>query len=810
MIDTATDTVIGEHRALRRERVRRRERHRARARHRQARRRARRATSTPSATAASSASTRRRCTAERRFFVDRGRRSAATCTDFVLLSPTKGYAVRPGARSAEPPGRLRSERRARAAHVSQRARPSCPTSRSDPTASCGSPIRAQPAPGIRTLRSRDRQARAARADRRRPAAVLDRVPAMRTPSCSSRSSLRALAARARADPFVDARRVVADRDRRRRREADCRASSSVRRTAPARSRDRLDTFSLGLGGTIVVAFTDNVVVDRPGPGLHGLRERRSSCAASRRWPPFAEPGTVSVSADGVTWATFPCALDRRRTIPGCAGVYPVFANADDPGSPSPLVPSTTPIASLVGVPTSTASCRPPARAATRFDLAERRPRRRRASSASTAARSIIGLQRLAGFDLDAVAGVHSVETAGQPDTDGDGIADAADGCPLVADPAQADADGDGVGRRLRQLPGARRAPIAAIATATASATRATTVPRRRIPTQADSDGDGIGDACARRDHAARHRRRRRPRRARRLPDRRRSGAARHATATASATRATRARRRRIPISGHATATAWATPARRATPPIGADADGDGVPDANDDCPHVAQSRPGRSRRRRRGRRVRPVSHRRLVRAADRGNVPRPRRHPRRGRSAHLRVPDPRDRHVARRQRRRDAHRDDLARRAGRIGRRCAPAGAISPRSFAPLIPGSTRVLRIPLARRRTVVTLRAEGSGTGRRRRARRHRPLHGEDAAEATTEGASSHVRHTSTRHLARRSRSPRRPSRAAPGAAAVTAAPGWAVHSIPTPGTVQGGVVRRATPSSSDRARSAPASSR
>ena len=31
-----------------------------------------------------------------------------------------------------------------------------------------------------------------------------------------------------------------------------------------------------------------------------------------------------------------------------------------------------------------------------------------------------------------------------------------------------------------------------------------------------------------------------------------------------------------------------------------------------------------------------------------------------------------------------------------------------------------------------------------------------------------------------------------ASPGAAAITAAPGWAAHSIPTPGTVQGGVIR------------------
>ena len=48
----------------------------------------------------------------------------------------------------------------------------------------------------------------------------------------------------------------------------------------------------------------------------------------------------------------------------------------------------------------------------------------------------------------------------------------------------------------------------------------------------------------------------------------------------------------------------------------------------------------------------------------------------------------------------------------RVGRRDVTA------ALAPLIPGSTRVLRIPLTRRRTVVTLRAEGldSERGRRR----------------------------------------------------------------------------------------------
>src|SRR5262249_62023476 len=78
---------------------------------------------------------------------------------------------------------------------------------------------------------------------------------------------------------------------------------------------------------------------------------------------------------------------------------------------------------------------------------------------------------LSGFDLDAMAGVHSVETAGASDTDGDGIADPADDCPRVADPEQLDGDGDGVGDACDNCP---------------------TTPN---PDQRDRDGDGIGDAC---------------------------------------------------------------------------------------------------------------------------------------------------------------------------------------------------------------------------------------------------------------------------------------------------------------------------
>ena len=254
----------------------------------------------------------------------------------------------------------------------------------------------------------------------------------------------------------------------------------------------LDVFSLGLGGQIVVEFRDNVVVDRPGPDFtifeNAFLQRGLTTLA-----PFAEPGTVSVSADGVTWKTFPCALDQPPYYPGCAGVYPVFANADDPASPSPLVPSTAPIASLVGLDIDTFV--PPAGSGgDSFDLA---------SVGLDAIRfiridggqMIFGLQELAGFDLDAVAGVHSVEAAGQPDTDGDGIVDAADGCPLVPDPAQADADGDGIGDACDTCPDLA-SPDRLDRDGDGVGDACDNCPATPNPDQADSNGDGIGDACA--------------------------------------------------------------------------------------------------------------------------------------------------------------------------------------------------------------------------------------------------------------------------------------------------------------------------
>lgn len=428
----------------------------------------------------------------------------------------------------------------------------------------------------------------------------------------------------------------------------------------------LDVFSLGLGGQIVVEFRDNVVVDRPGPDFtifeNAFLQRGLTTLA-----PFAEPGTVSVSADGVTWKTFPCALDQPPYYPGCAGVYPVFADADDPASPSPLVPSTAPIASLVGLDIDTFV--PPAGSGgDSFDLA---------SVGLDAIRfiridggqMIVGLQQLAGFDLDAVAGVHSVEAAGQPDTDGDGIVDAADGCPLVPDPAQADADGDGIGDACDTCPGLAT-PDRLDRDGDGVGDACDNCPATPNPDQTDSDGDGVGDACAG-SHD---------------PDSDGDGvpdARDDCPVVADPTQ----RDTDGDGVGDACDVCPAVP-----DPAQADTDGDGVGDACDPCPADAACGP-------------------LVAGAFRG------RGGNRGADGLLTYVSPTRATVTLPAGSADVTLTVSISPDVRAGSTTVRAGGRNlTAELPPLIPGSTRVLRIPLARRRTAVTLRAEGSGTGRRR----------------------------------------------------------------------------------------------
>jgi len=245
-----------------------------------------------------------------------------------------------------------------------------------------------------------------------------------------------------------------------------------------------DTLSLGLGGSIVVAFTDNVVVDGPGPDFT-VFENAFLLRGATTLPPFAEPATVQASADGIHYRTFPCAFDAGPYFPGCAGVYPVFAV----DAATALVPSTTPIESLVGLDVDTFV--PPAGSGgDSFDLAD----------VGLAAIRFVriqggsqrpGLDGLAGFDLDAVGGVHSVEVAGAPDTDGDGIADPADSCPTVANPDQSDEDGDGVGDACDD------GPPPADSDGDGAPDASDNCPSVPNADQADADLDGAGDACDR-------------------------------------------------------------------------------------------------------------------------------------------------------------------------------------------------------------------------------------------------------------------------------------------------------------------------
>jgi hypothetical protein len=82
----------------------------------------------------------------------------------------------------------------------------------------------------------------------------------------------------------------------------------------------LDVLSLGRGGSLVLAFTDEGLVDGPGVDLLVFENPFSG---------FMETGAVAVSDDGVTWFEFPCAsTDRDGGFPGCAGVQPVFDDVD--------------------------------------------------------------------------------------------------------------------------------------------------------------------------------------------------------------------------------------------------------------------------------------------------------------------------------------------------------------------------------------------------------------------------------------------------------------------------------------------------
>ncbi len=95
----------------------------------------------------------------------------------------------------------------------------------------------------------------------------------------------------------------------------------------------LDVVSLGEGGSITVAFTDNRIVDGPGPDFTVFENPFNAPGLGI----FTEVGVVAASADGVTFVEFPHGAGGND-LSGLAGRVPVYANPDtndiDPRDPS--------------------------------------------------------------------------------------------------------------------------------------------------------------------------------------------------------------------------------------------------------------------------------------------------------------------------------------------------------------------------------------------------------------------------------------------------------------------------------------------
>lgn len=102
-----------------------------------------------------------------------------------------------------------------------------------------------------------------------------------------------------------------------------------------------DVVSLGNGGSIVVSFAPNAIVDGPGPDF--IVFENPFWIDGDPGGVYAEPGQVSVSDDGMTWQTFPCtptydpsASDGTGTEPpygSCGGWHIIYSSPTNGISP---------------------------------------------------------------------------------------------------------------------------------------------------------------------------------------------------------------------------------------------------------------------------------------------------------------------------------------------------------------------------------------------------------------------------------------------------------------------------------------------
>lgn len=93
----------------------------------------------------------------------------------------------------------------------------------------------------------------------------------------------------------------------------------------------LDVVSLGVRGEIVVSFGGNAIVD--GPGADFIVFENAFWASGDPNEPANDLGDVSVSEDGRTWVSFPCAAGDHPPYEGCAGWRPVMSSSKSGISP---------------------------------------------------------------------------------------------------------------------------------------------------------------------------------------------------------------------------------------------------------------------------------------------------------------------------------------------------------------------------------------------------------------------------------------------------------------------------------------------
>ena len=103
----------------------------------------------------------------------------------------------------------------------------------------------------------------------------------------------------------------------------------------------------------------------------------------------------------------------------------------------------------------------------------------------------IRIRHYCGADATATVGDEEVFTQ---DSDGDGVLDHEDNCPLVPNPGQEDGDGDGVGDVCDNCPGTPNADQAD-ADGDGLGDVCDNCPDNANADQADSDGDGVGNVC---------------------------------------------------------------------------------------------------------------------------------------------------------------------------------------------------------------------------------------------------------------------------------------------------------------------------